>query len=252
MELMPVTCVWRVGGWEDELKKKKKRHHHRYTPTHTAHHKNTNLLEKRNQNGHRQLGAILFAEQHAAAARFGFDRRRDRPRDLSHLFLHFGPLIAARPAQHAQRVFGEAAQVQGGGRVGQEDRAEQQNRSRHTNQPQRDAPPVGQGRAQHAVVDELGGQDAERGGQLEQDVDGTTQVARRHFAQVERNGGVAKPDPHAQQDAANDDHGHVHRARGQGAPDEEEEGGGADDGAAAVAAGQWGRDQGRKHAGDVE
>lgn len=160
--------------------------------------------------------------------------------------------MAARPAQHAQRVLGVAAQMQGGGRVGQEERTEQQDRSRHTHQPQRNAPPVGQGRAQHAVVDELGGQNAERGGQLEQNVDGTTQVARRHFAQVQRDGGVAKPDPHAQQDAPNDDHGHVHRARGQGAPDEEEEGGGADDGAAAVAAGERGGYQRGNHAGDVE
>lgn len=132
----------------------------------------SHLLKERNQHRHRQLGPVRPLKQHATAPGFSFDCALRRRRNLRHLLLHVGAIAAARPGQHFDCVFWEAAQVEGGGGVGQEEGAEEEGERGDSHQTERHAPPVGQRGAQDAVVDELGAQDAEGGGELEQDVDG--------------------------------------------------------------------------------
>lgn len=207
------------------------------------------LLERRDaERADDELRAVAHGEQVP-------ERARDGARGLAGLLevLELGVHLvrAAHLLQHAAGLLQVPALDEAVGRLGKEERADEDGGGGAHGEAQREAPPPGV-QAVGEVVDDVGDEDAEAGGELEQLVHGAADAVGRDLREVERHGLVAEADADAEEHAADDEHGDVHGGRVDGAAEEEAGGAHHDAGAPAVALGHVGGAEGGDEAREVE
>ena len=148
------------------------------------------LLEDRDEHRNRRLGRVRPCEQPPEPAGAGLLGPLGRGDDLSHLSsrLLFRSLVVPSPGapQHFQRVVGKAPRVQRDGRVRQHRRGGEQQDRGNAGAGQRQPPPERE--AENGQVHQLRDEDADRGRELEEDVEGAADVRRGHLGEVERDG----------------------------------------------------------------
>lgn len=149
------------------------------------------LLEDRDKHRDRRLCGVRPREQPPKPSGTGLNGALGRSDDLGHLDLGllFSLAVAVSGAgalQHFEGVARVAAGVKGDGSVGKHRRGRQEQDRRDPGASQRQPPAKGE--AEHRQVDQLRDQDADGGGELEEDVQGAADVRRGHLGEVEGDG----------------------------------------------------------------
>jgi hypothetical protein len=161
------------------------------------------LLEELHDHGDDELGAVAALEDVAEGVLDGGGFVAG-DEDVAELLVHV--LDAADLLQDLAAALELAALHERVGRVRQQDAAQGDEGGGHAGDAQRDAPAV----VRHllrAVVHQVGPQDADGDRELEQDVERAAPLGRRHLGQVERHRLVGEPDPPAQAQPPDEEHG---------------------------------------------
>nr|CAB3494155.1 unnamed protein product [Digitaria exilis] len=183
------------------------------------------LLEERDGHRHGELRPVPALEDVQPRRPSSDAARRYLTAGRRHevVVLVFYVIRSADAAQDLPRVLVVAAVDERVGRVREEQRAHGDDARRHGGEAEAETPSPAGLDLGRAVVDEVGGEDADGDHQLEADVQHAAEAVRRHLRQsdLERTYQAGEADADAEKDTTDDEHGDVPRGGVEGGAGEE-------------------------------
>ena len=176
------------------------------------------LLEAGDEHGDGELGPVLGLQDVPPRVRDGLGLLAGGDHVVV-LVVHVGG--APDLDQHLLGLGGVSPGDEGVGGVGKGERADCDDEGRDAGKAEADAPAPAALDADGGVVDEVGGEDADGGHELEPNVEHAAEVGGGHLGEVERDGLVGEADPDAEEDAAEDEHYQVRGGTVEGGAGEE-------------------------------